>query len=74
LAVDRAKAQADYAALSTNAFWEYFWEEIEKKRKDELNILATTSELSDIYHSQGRVELLGMLSRLPGELVDRLRR
>jgi hypothetical protein len=73
LAVDRAKALADYATIRDNAFWQYFWEIVEKKKKDEMNVLATTSELRDIYHSQGRVELLGTLSRLPEELASILR-
>jgi len=71
--IDRAKALADYAAIQDNAFWQYYLEAIEQKKKDEMNILATTSELRDIYHSQGRVELLGMLSRFPEELAKRLR-
>lgn len=71
---DRAKALADYAALDDNSFWQYFWDEIEKKQKDELKVLATTSEPRDIYRCQGRVELLGLLTRFPQELVERLKR
>ena len=73
MAVDKAKALADYVLLKDNAFWKYFWEFVEKKKADEMNVLATTSELRDIYLSQGRVELLGALSRLPEELTARLR-
>jgi hypothetical protein len=74
LSIDRAKAQADYALLEGNAFWQYFWETIEQRQKDELKLLATTSETSDIYRSQGRVETWGLLARLTQDLVKNLGR
>lgn len=72
--MDNGKALADYAALENNAFWQLFWETIEKQQKAELKVLATTSELSDIYRSQGRVETWGYLTRLTQDLVKSLGR
>lgn len=72
--VDRAKAIADYPLLENNAFWQYFWEAIEKQQDAELSNLATTSELPEIYRAQGRVETWGRLPRFVQDLAERLKR
>lgn len=74
MTANRAQALADYAVLENNAFWQLFWETIEKRQKDELKVLATTSELADIYKSQGRVETWGLLAGLTQDLVKSLGR
>jgi hypothetical protein len=72
--VDRAKALADYPALEGNAFWTYILEEFGKRMAEELKVLSSTDDLPGVYRVQGRVAVWDMLTRLPDDLVARLKR
>ena len=73
MAVDRAKALADYPAFRDNAFTHYLLEVCLSRLDSELKVLATTGELNDIYRAQGRAAVWSSMLRLPDDLVDKLK-
>ncbi len=70
--VDRAKARADYAALAGNEFIAFYLEELAERHRQELQVLATTADMPDIYRSQGRAEMLQMIPHLFDDCVKKL--
>jgi hypothetical protein len=73
MAFDKGKIIADYEKLKDNEFWKFFWDTVNDKQQQIVNVLVSADDLPSVYRAQGKIAAMGLLTRLPEDIVSRLK-